>query len=700
VGERVEPPALPSTKDIVGDQYGTLPNGTIQAGRWYEFASVIDRSAGTVRAYLDGKEILNETIRTNTAVGDASSLYIGSDPASLYHFRGMVEDLAVWNAPRTAAQIRADFASGIDDGAAELAGHWRFEDVVGTSVQDSSANDQSGFRIGGNPTFGPVRLAVSDTLGDPLDVLAFSDSDQVSVSVDGAYLLVTPAPGFTGTVRITMVARDGSGAPHDWAWRRAMSFDISFGRTRSTAANITISTATAYSTQRRRARSRRHAGFPRHRRRRHPRLRRGGLSTPTPTATTRSATSSSRAGRYGPAALVGAPATANGGAGVFQDSDPTPSTAFTSTSATFLFGGDGRAHRPRVRRQRWAAAPASATLDLGANSTVGDAPALPARPGAQNHRPADQTSQVAASVPAARRRGERRAAALHFRWRRTLAFVTPERVLQAGLWHDVAAVVDRDALAVHVYVDGEEVLFQGAEFQASQLIGAPLTIGGDGNPEGFSFRGEIDQLAVWKIARSREEVAEDFAGIDPKASGLSAYWAFDEGAGGQASDASPNKNDALLGTGAQAPAWFGNQGNTHFEFAITLTPAHTRTTSRWPTWRLTSMPCSRTDRAGARSAQIIGGKLAFVGAPDVAAFAVVATSTRSATKASRWAALTFSTLPQLRASKARSLRRPYPGRAGRRQPDRRRRDRDRRRRRRQDITQASQARFSPPTRSS
>src|SRR5690606_13683595 len=45
-----------STADAAGEQFWYLPAGTVQQGEWYEFASVIDREAGTIRAYLNGTE--------------------------------------------------------------------------------------------------------------------------------------------------------------------------------------------------------------------------------------------------------------------------------------------------------------------------------------------------------------------------------------------------------------------------------------------------------------------------------------------------------------------------------------------------------------------------------------------------------------------------------------------------------------------
>src|SRR4030042_323590 len=121
-----------------------LPAGTIQIGQWYDFASVIDRTNGTVRAFLNGTEVLSTTIRTAPAIGAENSLYIGNRTTGLDGFIGVIDDVAIWNTARSSVDISADFSSGVDDTSAGLCAHWRFNERSGDEALDATSNRNNG----------------------------------------------------------------------------------------------------------------------------------------------------------------------------------------------------------------------------------------------------------------------------------------------------------------------------------------------------------------------------------------------------------------------------------------------------------------------------------------------------------------------------------------------------------------------------
>ncbi len=68
-----------STADDRGEQYWYLPAGTISVGQWYNFASVINRSNGTVQAYLNGAPILDiRGLQLGPALSTGNPLLIGA----------------------------------------------------------------------------------------------------------------------------------------------------------------------------------------------------------------------------------------------------------------------------------------------------------------------------------------------------------------------------------------------------------------------------------------------------------------------------------------------------------------------------------------------------------------------------------------------------------------------------------------------
>lgn len=107
-------------------------------------------------------------------------------------------------------------------------------------------------------------------------------------------------------------------------------------------------------------------------------------------------------------------------------------------------------------------------------------------------------------------------------------------------WHHAAGTVG--PTGQHLYVDG--VLRQSAATIVSSAFDeAQLTVGfGYIGPVGEMryFEGELDELRLWNVVRTAEEIAANRSGpIDPAASGLFGYWRLDEsGDADRAADAS------------------------------------------------------------------------------------------------------------------------------------------------------------------
>src|SRR2546428_73075 len=110
-----------------------------------------------------------------------------------------------------------------------------------------------------------------------------------------------------------------------------------------------------------------------------------------------------------------------------------------------------------------------------------------------------------------------------------------------GEWVHLALV--ESGSTAQVYVNGQFVGNTSNGF--GTIIGLPLHLGSDGT--GDFFRGEMDEVRIWNVARSATEIrynlSRALSGNEP---GLVAYWRLNEGIGTTALDATTNRLDGTL----------------------------------------------------------------------------------------------------------------------------------------------------------
>ncbi|HEY4632892.1 MAG TPA: LamG-like jellyroll fold domain-containing protein, partial [Candidatus Limnocylindrales bacterium] len=640
---------------------------------WTQIAVVYDN--GDVRTYADGE--LVHFFDGAGLIGDVhpgnNSLRIGDRELGIQRFQGQIDEVRVWTTTRSQTEIRDAMNRVLDGDEEGLAGYWTFDDQSTSGIaQDSTANNNDGFASGGAfRSVGPIRIDVRDQLGDPVYLHVMSDTPLVQVQMlDESNLLIRELKGFDGTAVITVTAFDGLGAAGDPHGRYdTVTFEYTTGGNSAQAIygtkfndidgdgvrdpdepgmdgvklfldlnanglldvddpatpDIDESEPVTYTDVNG------EYGFR-------------GLEVVNPVA-------------HGPAVLVGdAVVTPTGGAGTSESSVPTPSTIRTTTTATFDFTGElaVRAGLAFDGTDVVTAVPTATPIDLGANSTVelrlryfADATRQPMQVTVLEQLEHDESGLVVAGYRLMLDEAKGSLQLVIFDGQRTpLTFLTPDNVVRPGVWHDVAVVVDRgvETGTVWIAVDGKQALVQeGVAFQEAVPLLEPLTLGGNGNPETGGFNGEIDQAAFWKIARTLQDAAKDFDELDPATGGLSAYWKLDEGQGDTAFDATELKNDGLLGKIPLDPAWFSTGGGA-FAFSITLTPKDTDGNEALVDLRGDLNRLLIAQQAPI-SAEIINGKLAFVGAEDVAAFTAKATFRSESRESAVVGGTTFSTLP-------------------------------------------------------
>ena len=135
---------------------GTAAHAYIGAGDTIENSGNVHHLVGTwsesadeVKIYLDA-EIKATTNSLGTYSGTNSVLDIGQSTSSSNFWKGIINEVGVWDVALDADAIAAIYNSGKNinltrdvgnyDNASDLVGYWKFEEGTGTSVVDSSTD--------------------------------------------------------------------------------------------------------------------------------------------------------------------------------------------------------------------------------------------------------------------------------------------------------------------------------------------------------------------------------------------------------------------------------------------------------------------------------------------------------------------------------------------------------------------------------
>ncbi len=130
-----------------GEADGGQPNangGTVKLNQWQHIAGVADGER--LRVYLDGVEVnsvpYDGTIHTaaNEGLGIADSF----SSLSTIKFNGLLDELAIWEVPLTAAQIQSHFEAGAEGyGLTEVGANTEIQwDSAAANVRDSAVEDE------------------------------------------------------------------------------------------------------------------------------------------------------------------------------------------------------------------------------------------------------------------------------------------------------------------------------------------------------------------------------------------------------------------------------------------------------------------------------------------------------------------------------------------------------------------------------
>lgn len=119
-----------------------------------------------------------------------------------------------------------------------------------------------------------------------------------------------------------------------------------------------------------------------------------------------------------------------------------------------------------------------------------------------------------------------------------------------GQWTHVAAVYSRPDNYCRLYINGQ---LRGEDTAVGELRygGLELNIGSGPDLATDTFRGAIDEVRIWRVARSQQQIIGAMrVALTGEEDGLGAMWRFSESDGQQVRDATPNHNNGTLGANA------------------------------------------------------------------------------------------------------------------------------------------------------
>ncbi|MGB0384154.1 MAG: Ig-like domain-containing protein [Ardenticatenaceae bacterium] len=112
--------------------------------QWTHIAVVYD--SGLVQTYANGA--LVHTYNGSGNIGDftptLNDFRIGGRQSGSQHFQGLIEEVRVWDVPRSASEISDNLNRHLTGNEANLIGYWRFDEGAGSVTADRSANGNAG----------------------------------------------------------------------------------------------------------------------------------------------------------------------------------------------------------------------------------------------------------------------------------------------------------------------------------------------------------------------------------------------------------------------------------------------------------------------------------------------------------------------------------------------------------------------------
>ncbi|MCB9219216.1 MAG: T9SS type A sorting domain-containing protein [Ignavibacteriales bacterium] len=162
--------------------------------------------------------------------------------------------------------------------------------------------------------------------------------------------------------------------------------------------------------------------------------------------------------------------------------------------------------------------------------------------------------------------------------------------MTSNKWYHVAGTYDGNVM--RSFVNGEEVASASKKFSIKNALDIDLLIGESQNNSGRVFNGMIDEIRIWNVARSQQQLKSTMKdSLDSKYystldSGLVAYLRFNENEGQFTNDFTSNANNGRLGSTADSdandPLWVESGSLVNVNKNQNNIPSNYRITQNYP----------------------------------------------------------------------------------------------------------------------
>ncbi len=142
-GGKIRTTSAPQDKSFVSI---SSPANTIKLNNWHHIAAVIDVKKDSFKLFIDGNEVGRSNYRGAKSIHKSQLPFrIGwlhwNDPKLNKSYVGQIDEVRIWNIPRTEEQIRTDMNKQLNGDEPGLIGYWKFDEVKEGIITDSSPNN-------------------------------------------------------------------------------------------------------------------------------------------------------------------------------------------------------------------------------------------------------------------------------------------------------------------------------------------------------------------------------------------------------------------------------------------------------------------------------------------------------------------------------------------------------------------------------